>query len=91
MERLPLCLGKCCSDTLRRGEGALSLDGEVVSAMVGADFALDRTIVGLALALSSCDGSYQGAGSGEVESALTGLYPYGRYQVSERLSLSGAS
>ena len=68
-------------------EGALSLDGEVASATLGADFARGRTTVGLALAHSSGDGSYRGAGSGEVESTLTGLYPYGRYAVSDRVSL----
>ena len=70
-------------------EGELSLDGDVASAMLGADFRRDRATVGLALAHSSGDGSYSGAGSGKVESTLTGLYPYGRYEASERLSLWG--
>ena len=70
-------------------EGGLTLDGEVASGMLGADFARDRATVGLALAHSSGDGSYRGAGSGEVESTLTGLYPYGRYEASERVSLWG--
>ena len=70
-------------------EGGLTLDGDVASALLGADFRLDRTTVGIALAHSQGDGSYRGAGSGEVESALTGVYPYGRYAVSQRLSLWG--
>ena len=70
-------------------EGDLSLDGDVASALLGADFRRDRATVGLALAHSAGDGSYSGAGSGKIESTLTGLYPYGRYEVSKRLSLWG--
>ncbi len=70
-------------------EGGLTLDGEVLSALLGADFRRDRAVLGLALAHSRGDGSYRGAGSGEVESTLTGLYPYGRYEAGERLSLWG--
>ncbi len=70
-------------------EGGLTLDGDVASALLGADFRRDRATMGLALAHSRGDGSYRGAGSGEVESTLTGLYPYGRYEASERLSLWG--
>ena len=70
-------------------EGELSLDGEVASATLGADFARGRMTVGLALAHSAGDGSYRGAGSGKVDSTLTGLYPYGRYEVSDRLALWG--
>ena len=70
-------------------EGELSVDGDVASAMLGADFRRERATVGLALAHSWGEGSYSGAGSGEVESTLTGVYPYGRYEVSKRLSLWG--
>ena len=70
-------------------EGALSLDGEVLSATVGADFGRGRTTLGLALAHSAGEGSYRGAGEGRVSSTLTGLYPYGRYAVSDRLALWG--
>ena len=61
----------------------------MASAVLGADFRRERATVGLALAHSWGDGSYRGAGSGEVESTLTGVYPYGRYEVSKRLSLWG--
>ena len=43
-------------------EGALTLDGEVASAMVGADLTRDLGTVGLMLTLSSGEGSYRGAG-----------------------------
>ena len=69
-------------------EGDLTLDGEVASALLGADFTLGRTTAGVALAHSRGDGGYRSpSGNGDVASTLTGLYPWGRHQVSERVSL----
>ena len=71
-------------------EGDLTLDGEVASAIFGADWTRDGVTAGLALAHSRGEGGYRSqAGDGEVESTLTGLYPWGRYEVSERLSVWG--
>ena len=80
-------------------EDELTLDGEVASAMLGADWTLGRGMAGLAVAHSRGEGGYQAssrsernrasAGSGEVETTLTGLYPYGRYAVDERLTVWG--
>ena len=71
-------------------EGDLTLDGEVTSAMVGADWTGGSGSAGLAVAHSRGEGDYRSpAGGGAVESTLTGVYPYGRYDVSERLSLWG--
>ena len=70
-------------------EGKLTLDGEVTSAMLGADFAHGPGMAGLLLTLSRGEGSYRGEGEGEVSSTLTGLYPYGRYRVNERVTLWG--
>ena len=71
-------------------EGDLTLDGEVASAMVGADWTGGSGSAGLAVAHSRGEGDYRSpAGGGAVESTLTGVYPYGRYDVSERLSLWG--
>ena len=71
-------------------EGDLTLDGEVTSAMVGADWTGGSGSAGLAVAHSRGEGDYRSpAGVGAVESTLTGVYPYGRYDVSERLSLWG--
>ena len=72
-------------------EGALTLEGEVTSAMVGADFTRDIGMVGLMLTLSRGTGSYRGEGEGDVESTLTGLYPYGRYALNERVSVWGVA
>ena len=72
-------------------EGELTLEGEVTSAMLGADFTRELGTVGLMLALSRGEGSYRGQGEGTVESTLTGLYPYGRYEVNERVALWGVA
>ena len=71
-------------------EDELTLDGEVASAMLGADWTQGPAMAGVAVAHSRGEGGYRSpAGSGEVEATLTGLYPYGRYAVDERLSVWG--
>ena len=71
-------------------EGELTLDGEVASAMVGADFSRDAVIAGLMLSHSQGEGGYRSPnGSGEVSSTLTALFPYARYALSERVSVWG--
>ena len=73
-------------------EGDRTLDGEVASAMFGADWTRDGAAAGLALVHSYGDGGYRSpAGDGEVESGLTGVYPWGRYEVSERLAVWGVA
>ena len=73
-------------------EGEVTLDGEVGSAMLGADFKRGRGTAGLVVAHSLGEGGYRSpSGGGEIESALTGLYPWGRYEASERLSLWGVA
>ena len=88
-------------------EGDLTLSGEVTSAMLGADWMRPGSgsgagawTVGLLVSHSRGEGSYQassrsernrGADEGTVSSTLTGLYPYGRYMVNERLSVWGVA
>ena len=73
-------------------DGDLTVDGEVTSAMLGADWTRGRATAGLAVAHSRGEGSYRSpGGDGEAESTLTGLYPYGRYALSERVSLWGVA
>ena len=69
-------------------EGELTLDGEVTSAMLGADFTRGQATAGLMLSHSRGEGGYRSAqGGGAVESSVTGLYPWGSYALSERLSV----
>ena len=73
-------------------EGELTLDGEVASAMLGADLTRERSTVGMMLTHSRGKGGYRSpTAQGEVESTLTALYPYGRYEVSERVALWGVA
>ena len=76
--------------------GELSLDGEVTGAMLGADWTgpgsgAGSWAAGLMVAHARGEGSYRGADSGEVESDLTGVYPYGRYALSGRVTLWGVA
>ncbi len=72
------------------------LDGEVTTAMLGADVGQGRWLAGAAVAYSEGTGGYaltSGADSafdtGEVESRLTTLFPYARLALSERVSAWG--
>ena len=107
-------------------EGALTLDGEVTTGLMGADWAsapgsgAGRWTAGLAVGHARGTGSYREGGgctgrdgdgsdvgasddgdgdgndpgasgcAGEVESTLTGLWPYGGLQLTDRLSISAA-
>ena len=72
--------------------GDLTVDGEVVSAMLGADWSRGHVLAGLIVGHSTGDGGYRApSGSGVVSSTLTGLYPWGRYALSERLSVWAAA
>ena len=69
-------------------EGGLSLDGEVTSGMLGADWSQGAVTAGLVVSRSLGEGGYSGeSGNGRLTASLTGLYPWGRYGLSERLSI----
>ena len=78
-------------------EGDLSLSGEVTGALLGADWTRERWTTGLMLSHARGEGSYRGANSGgvrgrrEVSSTVTGLYPYGRYALTDRVTVWGAA
>ena len=72
-------------------EKDLTLDGEVGNLMLGADFTRGRATAGLVLSHAQGRGGYRGASAGDIEASLTGFYPYGRYAVSERVSVWGVA
>ncbi|MXY78828.1 MAG: hypothetical protein F4Y94_03865 [Chloroflexi bacterium] len=73
-------------------EGGLAVDGEVASALLGADWSRERTTAGLILGHSIGDGGYRSeSGRGTVSSTLTGLYPWMRRALGERISLWGVA
>ena len=84
--------GRGASSHFDGREGELELDGEVRSAILGADFMRGRGTAGLALSHSRGEGGYGSeSGTGDIESSLTGIYPYGHYETGERLSLWGVA
>ena len=78
-------------------EGALTLDGEVTTGLLGADWAAQRWTAGLAIGHSTGAGGYREGGgctqescAGGFEATLTGLYPYAGVTLSDRLSVWAA-
>ena len=77
-------------------EGKLTLDGEVASGLIGADWSwagsgAGSTTAGLILGHSRGEGGYrsEAGGGGTVSSTLTGVYPWGRHALSERIEVWG--
>ena len=83
--------GETATTRFKGSEGALSLDGEVSTAILGLDKRYGRWLVGSTLSYSKGEGGYQRSGAlgGSVESILTSLNPYAHYEVSETTSLWG--
>ena len=72
-------------------EGELSLSGELTGALLGADWTRASWTAGLMLSHARGEGSYREADSGKVSSTVTGLYPYGRYALTERVTVWGSA
>ncbi len=74
------------------GTTAIGLDGEVLTGLVGADYARGDWLFGLALTHSLSEGSYtsEGASAGKVDASLTAALPYVSLQANPRLKLWGA-
>ena len=70
----------------------VALDGEVASGMLGVDWSKGPWTTGILLSYARGEGDYSSPqGGGAVESTLSGLYPYGRYRLTRRLSLWGVA
>ena len=70
-------------------QGDLTLDGEVTSGMLGADWTEGAWKTGLVVTHSLGEGGYQGASAGTVTSTLTGIFPWAHHTLSEWLSVWG--
>ena len=89
--------GQAASSRFDGEADGLALDGDVTTFTLGADAAWSRWLAGVAVSLSEGTGSFrdhedsdhEGRGSGELESSLTGVHPYARLDVNERLMLWG--
>ncbi len=86
-------------------EGDLTLDGEVTTALMGADWAAERWTAGLAIGHARGTGGYSEGGgctagaddngangcAGEVEATLSGVWPYAGLTLTDRLSAWAAA
>ncbi|MCY4551431.1 MAG: hypothetical protein OXC28_24055 [Defluviicoccus sp.] len=80
-------------------EGDLSVDGEVASGLLGADWTTGNWMTGLLVSHSSGDGGYGRAGGpgsgsgtgGALRATLTGVWPWVRHAPGERLSVWGVA
>ncbi len=67
--------------------GDVAVYGEVTSGLLGADWTRGDWTAGLAVSHSRGDGAYRGEGDGTVSATLTGLWPWVRHSLGERLSV----
>ena len=82
--------GRGIRSGFRGREDDLALDGNVTTATLGTEWSGGAWHAGIALSHSVGGGTWSGgARRGEVESSLTGLYPYAGYRVTDRLSIWG--
>ena len=78
---------RSASSSFTGRENLLALSGDVRTTMFGADYARGRMVSGVSLSHSRGLGSYAGPDTGQVTSAVTGLYPWIGFKASERVTL----
>ena len=83
--------GRMAQTSFAGREGTLSLDGDVTTGLLGADYASGSWTTGLVLSHSIGEGGYRGESSGEIEASVTAVTPWVGYAVTERLSVWGAA
>ena len=88
--------GAVAMDRFESDENELRMDGEVTTGVLGADVEGDRWLAGAAVSHSAADGSFAPGsgmapvrGKNEVESRVTGVFPYARVGLSKRVSVWG--
>ena len=86
--------GRVAGTQFNGRDGTLDLGGDVLTGTLGVDGQGDRWLAGVLMSHSLGDGSFAmdgiGAlGSGELDTALTSIHPYGRYTVNDRLDVWG--
>lgn len=71
-------------------DAEVRLSGDVLTGLMGLDYARNRWLAGVALSYSDGDGAYHSAaGEGDVSSVLVSIHPYLRYALTGRLSVWG--
>ena len=72
-------------------ESGLSLGGRVRTTMLGTDYQTGPLVMGISLGRTQGLGDYKGQNAGQVQSSLTGVYPWLGYRVTDRISVWGMS
>ena len=72
-------------------EDALSLDGDVRTTMIGADYSRGALTMGLSVGRTLGLGGYSGPSGGQMSTSMTGFYPWAGYQVNDRVSVWGVT
>ena len=70
----------------------VSLDGDVLTGLLGLDYSRGRWLAGVGLAYNDGDGAYRAPGSGtagKLDSTLVSVHPYLHYALTDRLSAWG--
>ena len=70
----------------------LSLDGDVLTGLLGLDYSRGRWLAGVGLAYNDGNGAYRASDSGavgELDSTLVSVHPYLHYALTDRLSAWG--
>ena len=70
----------------------ISLDGDVLTGLLGLDYSRGRWLAGLGLAYNDGDGAYRAPDSGtagKLDSTLVSVHPYLHYALTDRLSAWG--
>ena len=82
--------GRMAQSSFSGREAGLSLDGDVTTGLLGADYAKGPWTGGAVLSHSRGEGGYRGEAAGKIEASMTVLTPWAGYKVTERLSVWGA-
>ena len=82
--------GRMAQSSFSGREAGISLDGDVTTGLLGADYARGSWTGGAVLSHSSGEGGYSGDATGKVKASMTAMAPWAGYSVTDRLSVWGA-
>ena len=83
--------GKGSQSQFSGRDRSLSLDGDVLTLTLGADYGRGPWVAGAGLLHSIGRGEWSGVGGGELEASLTSVAPYAAWSLGERLQLWSAA
>ncbi|MDE2732240.1 MAG: hypothetical protein OXI38_12685, partial [Bacteroidota bacterium] len=83
--------GRASASGFKAVEGGLGLDGDVVTGVLGTDATMGRWLAGVALSVSRGVGEFAKfeLDEGTVRSTVTGVHPYVRVSLNERVQALG--